>query len=403
MQKNLTFEELSEGVLNQLRDQKYMESTLTVYRRTFNRIHAFMSRLGTDVYTKDIGEQYLEDCKVSSSTMSAYRCAVRRLNDFIEGLPYICHRTSGEVDVPDAFSEFLEIYLTKCKDNGNKQWTIDAKKRSCTQFLNSLDAAGIDDLASLSVDQVSRAICSFENKDDLDRIRQFLGYLADTKATVKDFSGIVPRHRRKQVVPSVYSPDEIIRMEDSIDTSSNTGKRNLAIIRLASRMGYRAGDIAKLKWAEVDFSSGIISIVQEKTGVPLSLSMPQDVIDALVLHFESSVSKTDNDYIFRTMVAPYGRITTSIIRHVINDAINAAGIDHTDRKHGSHSLRSSLATSMINDGTSYETVRRLLGHTDPNAIKHYAKADIENLRKCAIDPPDPTGRFGDFLGGKGGD
>ncbi len=304
------------------------------------------------------------------------------------------------LNVPDVFSELLEMYLTKCKDNGNKQWTLKVKRRSCAQFLNSINTAGITDLALLSLDQVSHAIGIFENKDDLDRVRQFLGYLADTKTTAKDFSGIIPRRKRKQAVPSVYSPDEIIKMEKSIDSSSDTGKRNLAIIRLASRMGYRAGDIAKLKWSEVDFSTGIISIVQEKTGVPLLLSMPQDVISALSSHYETSAPKTDNDYVFRSMIAPHERITTSIIRHTINDAINAAGIDHAGRKHGSHALRSSLATSMVNDGASYETVRRLLGHTDPNVIKHYAKADVENLRKCAIDPPIPTGRFDDFLRGK---
>ena len=56
---------------------------------------------------------------------------------------------------------------------------------------------------------------------------------------------------------------------------------------------------------------------------------------------------------------------------------------------------------MVNDGASYETVRRILGHSDPDIIKHYAKADIENLRKCSIIPPQPSGRFGDFLNGEG--
>lgn len=56
---------------------------------------------------------------------------------------------------------------------------------------------------------------------------------------------------------------------------------------------------------------------------------------------------------------------------------------------------------MVNDGAACETVRRILGHSDPDIIKHYAKIDIENLRKCSIVPPPPTGRFGDYLNGKG--
>ena len=39
---------------------------------------------------------------------------------------------------------------------------------------------------------------------------------------------------------------------------------------------------------------------------------------------------------------------------------------------------------MVNDNASYEVVRRILGHSNPDVIKHYAKADIENLRMCSI-------------------
>ena len=55
---------------------------------------------------------------------------------------------------------------------------------------------------------------------------------------------------------------------------------------------------------------------------------------------------------------------------------------------------------MVNDGVSYEIVRRILGHSDPDVIKHYAKADIENLRLCSIEPPAPSGLFYEYLSGK---
>ena len=54
----------------------------------------------------------------------------------------------------------------------------------------------------------------------------------------------------------------------------------------------------------------------------------------------------------------------------------------------------------MNDGIPYEVVRRILGHSDPDVIKHYARADVENLRMCSIDPPAPTGLFDSYLSGK---
>ena len=76
-----------------------------------------------------------------------------------------------------------------------------------------------------------------------------------------------------------------------------------------------------------------------------------------------------------------------------------AGIDTTAKKHGPHVFRSSLASSVINGDIPYESVRKVLGHSDPDAIKHYARLDIEKLRECAIKVPEPTGTFLAFLNG----
>ena len=59
-----------------------------------------------------------------------------------------------------------------------------------------------------------------------------------------------------------------------------------------------------------------------------------------------------------------------------------------------------MATSMVNDNVPYDAVRKTLGHSDPNAIKHYAKNDLENLRRCALDVPPASGRFLELLGEK---
>ena len=92
---------------------------------------------------------------------------------------------------------------------------------------------------------VSKALLTFSNKDAYARIRQFLNYLAEKGIIEMDLSRIVPHYKRGAVLPTTYTSDEISRVEASVDTNTTIGKRSLAIIRLASRMGLRAGDIAK--------------------------------------------------------------------------------------------------------------------------------------------------------------
>ncbi len=396
----IPFAVLMNEVINQLRSWKYMDSTLILYRRIYKRIQALLAEHGTDIYTHELGKVFIDSTNVCKSTLSSYICAVRRLDDYIDGKPYRCHHDDPKPEAPPEFLDILSEYLFECERSGNKPLTILAKERSCVSFLNQVALNGGSDLSKLDAEIITRALLVFSNKDNYARVRQFLQYLAVEGITEVDFSGMVPHYKRTIPLPTVYTPEEIYQMEVSMDTSTATGKRNLAIIRLASRMGFRAGDITALKIWEIDFSRGYISITQEKTNVPLSLQMPLEVSEALTMHLENDIYSLEDGYVFHSMTAPYGRITTSIIRHILNECFHKAGINIVGKKHGSHALRSSLASSMVNDGASYEVVRRILGHTDPDVIKRYAKADIENLRLCAIDPPPASGLFLEYRSGK---
>lgn len=399
-ENTLPFHGLMEQVLIQLKDQGYMDSTITVYRRFYNRVNSYLNQLNTDIYTKAIGDSFLSILNVSDTTFVSYKCAIRRLNDYLDGLPYRCHHGNPCDCVVDIYASVLDEYLKYCKGINNKPATIHAKEKSCVIFLNCLESHGCSTLSVLSPELVSQALLRFDNKDNYALIRLFLKYLFEEGHIKSDFSSIVPRYKRKQVLPTIYSPEEIRKIEYSIDTESITGKRNLAIIRLATRMGLRSGDIAKLKWSEIDFSTGYISIIQEKTSNPWMMQMPQEVYESLFNYKREDQSHRNDDYVFHSLSAPYGRITTSIIRHAVTDSFVATGIDITEKKHGPHTFRASLASSMVNEGTSYDTVRRILGHSDPDMIRHYARTDIENLRMYAIEPPLPTGLFSDYLTGK---
>ena len=116
--------------------------------------------------------------------------------------------------------------------------------------------------------------------------------------------------------------------------------------------------------------------------------------------FRSVRPDTDIGEIFLNMCAPYHAVTTGTLRNALRKYILASGVDSGRRKRGPHVLRASLASSMVNDTIPYETVRKVLGHSSNNAIKHYARIDIEKLRQYSLIPSEPTGGFQDFLNGR---
>jgi integrase len=70
---------------------------------------------------------------------------------------------------------------------------------------------------------------------------------------------------KKERIPSFYTPEEVSKIELSIDRSSGIGKRNYAMLLLACRLGLRASDIASLKFPDIDWRKNEISIIQYKT------------------------------------------------------------------------------------------------------------------------------------------
>lgn len=399
--KPIQFQFLLRAVLTELEALGYKNSTLANYRRIYARIENFMSDNSIEGYSLFVGKafvakHYPDDTKARRAVI----LMIRRLDDYLNNVPYRCHRGIKSVRVPADFKQLFDDYLVYCTDNGNKSGTIKRKKGFCLIFLQFLAEIGLKDISLITAETVAKGCLRYSNKDGYAALRQFLKYLFERRIIAKDLSAIVPYFKRRQTVPTVYSPEEIRKIEGAIDTATNTGKRNLSIILLVTRMGLRSGDIASLKLSEIDFSSGHIDLIQEKTGEPLSIFMPQDVSYALKSYIEIATNDLSDGYVFHSMKAPHGRITTSIIRHIVKECIISAGIDVNERKHGPHALRSSLASSLVSDGVSYGTVRKILGHTDPNAIKHYVKTDIERLRQCAISPPTPTGIFLDLICGR---
>ena len=52
-ENTIPFDELMEEVLKQLGNHGYMDSTLIIYRRTYNRVHKFINQHFMGIYTKE--------------------------------------------------------------------------------------------------------------------------------------------------------------------------------------------------------------------------------------------------------------------------------------------------------------------------------------------------------------
>jgi len=404
--KTMSFDELLTGFLQFLEKEKsYKHSTLKGYRYYLQKIKSYMLDHGIDFYTPDIGmkyhEMYLAENNIRINIQNELLTFIHRFNAFYSGEEYVVQRKKCIDLLSGEYEQALNIFDTKCYETNNKKNTVNAKNHFLRCFLNDCIELGCTSIQKLYASQVTRACLRVENKSSWAVVREFLKFLAVTGTTETDLSVLVPHYKHALKVPVTYTVDEISKVEDIVDRSMSIGKRDYAILLLVTRLGMRSGDIVSLTLEDLTYTNDKLYFSQQKTGDGHELLLLPEIKEALEDYISNGRPETSDCRVFIRENAPYQGITTSVLRHATTKYFHAAGIDIIGKKHGPHAFRSSMASSMVNDSVPYEAVSKILGHSDPNAIKHYAKLNIEMLRQCAIEVPEPSGRFKEFLqGGK---
>jgi len=132
-----------------------------------------------------------------------------------------------------------------------------------------------------------------------------------------------------------------------------------AVVSVALSTGMRKGEIANLKWRDVNFEKGFLTLVRTKNGekryVPIN-NMCREALMSVRKHPQS-------EYIFCNRDGnPYN------FRKSFETALKNAGIG-TFRF---HDLRHTFASQMVMSGVDLNTVRELLGHKSLNLTLRYA-------------------------------
>lgn len=401
-ERNYSFEELEAELLKRLKERGCTPVTINGYRYQCHGIFAKLKEKGYESYSNEGGMILLQEYYSRQGDNKYYRSirtVIYRLNDILDDAWNDVHSDKGKhFDLSVEFIKTVDKYCCWADETGHAPGTIKNKRYAISWFLSELSGMQCSSLDRLSPVLITSACVKITNHNLWGEIRVFLKYLSEFEIVKSDYSTIVPHYSKPYVIPSVYSIEKIKLIEETVDTSTVLGKRDYAMILLASRMGMRSGDIVKLRIEDVKDRTEL-NIIQEKTGnilhLPLIKEVQLAIEDYLLVRRSSSIEQ-----LFINVYAPYHAVTTSTFRRALKKYITLAGIDPGNRKCGPHVLRSSLASSMVNDDISYETVRKILGHSSNNAIKHYARIDVEKLRRYSLTPPVPTNKFYAFLCGE---
>lgn len=158
--------------------------------------------------------------------------------------------------------------------------------------------------------------------------------------------------------------------------------------------GLRACDIATIQLEDINWNDDVLHVIQNKTGIPLTLPLMTIVGNAL---FDYITKERNSDQ--RTLfVRKDGIAFQSIdVSYLASQIFRSASIRQNkgDRK-GTHIFRHHVATKLLENNVSRPVISQILGHTNPSSVEIYLSADMNHLRDCALDIseyPIDWGRF----------
>jgi integrase len=182
-----------------------------------------------------------------------------------------------------------------------------------------------------------------------------------------------------------------------IDRQSAIGKRDYAMILLTARLGLRISDLRQLDLGDLDWRAKTLTVIQRKTGRPLSLPLLGDVGWAVIDYVRHGRPETGCAKVFIKHRHPFGAfggsssVATRLSRYAARAGIGFPAGDTC----GMHSLRGALAVAMIGSGTPVPVVSAVLGHASTDTTQaYYLRFDTERLRRCALDVEDVLSQAG---------
>ncbi len=396
-------------LLEYLRERGYAESSILDFENQFRKISKYMHEQGYEAYTQ---EAYIAVLKhimqnqtyenLSEYQKRFYHCATI-LYEFQQTGNYTFRRKKAEEILHGGLKSEIEEFMEHRKSLLQAKETLRQYRLDLLRFNIFLDEFQIHRAADVTqaiiLKYIQERMSKFTQstiRHALTSIRQFLLYLHETGKTERNLSLIVPNcgARPQQKIPSVYSQDEISQLLAVIDRADARGKRDYAMILMASRLGLRSSDICQLKFTELDWKQNRIILKQKKTSMPIELPLLQDVGEAIIDYLRYGRPQSELPFVFLKHIAPYDGVTGAAFNNAVKTSMRRAGIYHTaNRKHGPHALRHSLATVLLEQNTPLPVITGILGHKNSETTKMYLSIDMSSLKKCALSVPELTSDY----------
>lgn len=398
--------EVTAKILADLKQQNYSEHTVDRYRQCYDSLLKYTRERGIEYYSASIGLDFIK-YKFGLSIEGLYGRHPKNVSTTIRGLQVlwdyleygrmVIKKRSGKrpFECPIQFTKDYEAFKEICILREYSPMGNTAVLGTLQKFLTFLDDLKVGCPNQITGRHLIKFLSSYSRNSTryiattASILRNYITFLHQEGYMAADIAGCLPKVRvmRDAFIPSVWKGGDVRKLLNSIDRKNPKGKRDYAIILLVTRLGLRVSDIRSLKMANLNWDRKMLSIVMQKTRQPLELPLLESVGWAIIDYLKNGRPQTVSEKVFICHNAPYdGFSDNNSLSKMLAGHMHKAGIVMRGQKHGLHSLRSTLASVMLENGTPLPVISEALGHQNINTTSIYLKIDMKGLRNCTIDP-----------------
>ena len=419
MKKIQNFNGLISDAAHYLESQLLLSTgTIDVYRRHWRRLRKYMYLYNIDTFEQDIynkllihyyGARHMDE--LTKGELSFFK-ALRVIQEFhetncITKQIQVRHRTRRELYGP--LGELILQYLLYQQNEARLSYSYMSNQKCYLhiffQYCEANNVTSIKDIDLIFLLQFIKKPNSHKRNQTewlLQSLRCFYKYLYTHHYIDNDIASKLPKYKRivQPKLPSVYSSQEIETLLSSIKRNTSLGKRDYAIILMLVRLGLRASDLANLKFENLCWGTSTIELEQCKTGKHIQFPLLPDLGNAIIDYLRHGRPVSDEPYVFLKAVPPFERFTNGhAISHIAQHNFQRSGINIGNRRYGSHALRHSLSSRLLEGNTVLPVISEVLGHKNSDSTRYYLRIDIKSMQNCMLDVPAIPSTFYNQKGG----
>jgi integrase/recombinase XerD len=279
----------------------------------------------------------------------------------------------------DQFIQHLRV------ERGLAKNTIESYSRDVAHFLDFLEKRNVPPHSASQVDVMEYVASLAGNLSvrsiarNLSALKMFYRFLVSEGKTENNPTRLLSAPKLPRRLPAVLSSEEVKRLLDQPDPSTERGARDRAMLELLYATGLRVSELVGLRMSNVNLEAGYVRTMgkgSKERMVPMGGKALEALKDYLAHSRGRFLKKRSSSHLF------LGLRGTPLTRQGFWKIIKHYGLTAGIRKPITpHALRHSFASHLLEHGADLRSVQIMLGHADIATTQIYTHVTRERLKR----------------------